>query len=713
MPEPPVVAMKLCAVILAGILMCGGFVRADDALENGISYGAVSTSCGAADEREPWKAADVEFSGIIPNRGLGPEDFAGGGLKIEVDPSMLLITDDPVGVVTRAARNWTIPGTYLRFQIVGPGEGGNLIRAENIRQAARATVGRPGWGADAFLDIVLDVPFSRGDESLVAVLTHEMGHWLGFDHSFLGSTVMFPVLTDRINWVDPDQTAKAVARYTDGPNSLAEIRGRVTRGGAGLSGARVNFLGSNGRTAFGTFADEQGNYHTPVWPGTYRLVVDPNDGPAVDGNFIGTYPGGPLDFITVESPDEIIVDAGEVSTANLDVPVGGDTAFKITTAEPTTCSPGGGVQTVRIYYEGAGLDEIEAVEPLSDDITIIQVTGVVGLLEAFFDVDRDALPGPRAFRMRKTNGSFTIVPGIVGVVAPLRLTAPAYELQAVSGSPVTVSWVDFVPRGAVAQFVLSVSQDGGQVWSEIGRATPQQSSIEWIPDTDFVTAALRFRIEALDAIGAVLAIDETIISVGLGLPARGGAVDRSPRTVRVVSPNGGETLIAGEATRVAWTIENPDRVSEQSVEASLDGGAHWTAVGDLTPVARSIEWIPEGRASAEVLVRVLVRDSDGVETADASDAPSRLRARPVVESVSLKVKGPNLVLKVKGEGFAPGIAVRINDLTVDLAATVASSGAQFKMKGTAEALHLKPPGQRNRIVVEVDGLVSVEATFVH
>lgn len=705
---------QICAVI-ALLVVTAGQAPGSNPGRSMTAAGAAPepARCGTVDHEATEKLADVEFPGIIPNRGLAPEDFADGGLKIEVDPSMLLITDDPVGVVERAMRNWTIPGTYIRFQIVGPGEGGNLIHAENIRQAARATVGRPGWGADAFLDMILDVPFSRGDESLVAVITHEMGHWLGFDHSFLGSTVMFPVLTDRINWVDPDQAIKAMVRYGDQPNSLAEIRGRVTRGGVGLSGARINLLGSNGRTAFGTFADPQGFYHAAVCAGTYRMIVDPNDGPAVDGNFIGTYPGGPLDFVTVEAASEITVDAGDVETADLDVPVGGDTSFKITTAEPTTCSPGGGTQAVSIYYEGADIDEIASVEALSDDVTIFQVTNVGGIMEAFFDVDRDALPGPRAFLVRKTNGTFTIVPGVVGIVAPLRLETPPYALPAAAGEPIVVSWIDLVPRGSVAQFVASVSQDGGQVWTEIGRATPQQSSLEWTPDAELETSALRFRIEALDAIGAVLAVDETIANIGLGLPARGAPADGRTRSVRLLSPNGGESLISGDAARVSWTVANPDGVVSQVVEASLDGGQRWEAVGSAGPTARSIEWTPDARPSDDVIVRVTVTDAGGGAVSDASDGTLRLRARPVIDGVSVKVKGANFVLKVRGSGFEPGAVVRMNDEIVAVPITVSASGGQIKLKADAAALHLKPPGQRNRIVVEVDGLVSAEATFVH
>jgi hypothetical protein len=87
--------------------------------------------------------------------------------------------------------------------------------------------------------------------------------------------------------------------------------------------------------------------------------------------------------------------------------------------------------------------------------------------------------------------------------------------------------------------------------------------------------------------------------------------------------------------------------------------------------------------------------------------------RPVVDGVSVRVKGGNLVVKVRGAGFEPGAIVRINDESVGVTPVVAASGAQIKLKGDAAALRLKPPGQQNRIVVEVDGLISTEATFVY
>lgn len=703
----PKLALALLPVILLGLL-----VRAPAAARAEMPERLV---CGAEDASAA-KTADVEYAGIVPGRGLAAEDFAGDGLLVVADPSLYQITNDPVGVLRRAARNWEIPGTMIRFNVVmGPVQGGNLVHAQNIRQAARATVGRPGFGARGSLDMILDVPFSRGDDSLVAVVTHEMGHWLGFDHSFLGSTVMFPVLTDRINWVDPDQTAKAVARYGVGANALGEVRGTVTRNGAPLVGARINLLGANGRTAFGTFAGSDGVYHVPVFAGTYTLVVDPNDGPAVDGNFIGTYPGGPLDFVTFEVPDPLVVSAGQSVSADVEVPAGGDFEFRITTAEPTTCSPGGGTQGVTIYYTGASPSEIASVDALSPDVHIFNITDSGGKLAIFFDVDREALPGPRAFRLRKTNGAFAIVPGIVGVVAPLWLDAPHYAVPAEPGAPASVTWFNELPRGGASQIVVAISADGGASWDEIGRVDASATtSVPWHPDPNLVTSALRVRIQGVDAIGTVLASDESIFNIGLGEPARGietGGPDTAAPEVRVTAPNGGEVYIGGETARIAWTASDDTGLAEQEVEVSLDGGHKWTSLGTVAPTARGLDWRPEAKPTAALVVRVTARDRAGNASSDVSDQAASVRVRPEVTRVTLKSKGSGFVLKIKGSGFAPSAVVRVNGEALTVPVSFNATSGALKIKGDAAALHLNDAGQPNTLVVEVDGLTSAEASF--
>jgi hypothetical protein len=671
--------------------------------------------CGTSARATQARGGPIEYAGIIPGAGLTDDDFADGGLLIEADPSLYQVTNDPIGVLTQAARNWEIPGTMIKFRVEGAGAGGNLVSAVNVRQQAYAKVGRPGYGARRKLWIKVDVPYQDGDERLVSILTHEIGHWLGFDHSFLMSTIMSPSLNDRINWVDPDQVAKAVARYGTAPHAVGWVEGRITRNGAGLSGARVNLLGANARTAFGTFASADGSYRVPVYPGVYRLVVDPNDGPGVKGNFIGTYPGGPLDFVTYEAPEPVVVSSGETSVADAAVP-GGDYQFRITTVEPITCAPGSSAERVKIYYVGALPEEIAGVDSLSPDIRITGVSDAGGQIWVYFAVDRLAMPGPRAFRLRKTNGAFAILPGAVGVVSRFRLGAPHYTLRAEEGAPLRVEWSAALPEGDPAAVAVSASVDGGREWEEIGRVPGDRTFFDWQPGGGLVSSALRVRVEVLNVLGERLAVDESPFNIGLGEAARGGVgaetgPDAGPPAVLVQGPNGGEVLAAGEPIRVTWSASDDVGIVSQSVEVSLDGGSSWEAIVAVGPIPRAHEFVPDARARGALLVRVTARDAAGNSGSDQSDAAAEVRARPAVERVTLKPTGGGYLLRVSGTGLAANAAVRVNGEAVDVPATFDAARGRLRLRGGAEDLHLNPDGQPNTLVVEVDGLASAEVTF--
>jgi hypothetical protein len=367
---------------------------------------------------------------------------------------------------------------------------------------------------------------------------------------------------------------------------------------------------------------------------------------------------------------------------------------------------------VTIYYEGAEPSEIAAVESLSPDVHIYNVTDRGGEMDVFCNVDRAARLGPRAFRVRKTNGATAIVTGIVGVVAPFWLGAPPYTLEAGAGAPVEISWTNFVPRDEATTAEVSVSVDGGAAWEELGRVEARTTSFVWQPDPGLVTSALRFRIRALDAVDTELAIDESVFNIGLGRPARGGATggaDTTAPAVRVTSPNGGETLAGGEPVQIAWEADDDIAVASQEVEVSVDGGGRWAPVGAAPATARTIAWTPAAKPADAVLVRVTARDRAGNAATDASDAAARVRLRPSISRVTSKPKGAEIALKIKGTNLAAGAVVRINGEAVGVA--VAFSRGALKLHGDAAALHLAPPGATNAVVVEVDGLASAEAEF--
>jgi hypothetical protein len=250
------------------------------------------------------------------------------------------------------------------------------------------------------------------------------------------------------------------------------------------------------------------------------------------------------------------------------------------------------------------------------------------------------------------------------------------------------------------------------VWEEVGRVDAGTTSLAWRPDDGLATSAMRVRVQALDGVGAELAVDESIFNVGLGRPARGeatGGADVVAPTAAVLSPNGGETLAGGEPVRVRWEADDDVGVASQQVEVSADGGRRWTSLGALPPSARGVDWTPDAKPSDAVLVRVTVRDIAGNATTDASDGAARVRLRPSIARVTAKPKGSEVRLKIRGANLAAGAAVRINGEAVSVPVSFARGA--LGLRGDAAALHLRPAGETNTLVVEVDGLASAEAEF--
>lgn len=709
--------MKIGVFFLALFLAFAGVVRADREPQKTANNGRERTRFACEiDDPEPDVAARgaLEFAGIVPGRGLSPEDFANGGLLIEVDESLYQVSANPAAVIRRAADFWEIPGTMIKFRVGGPGGGGNKIVARRINAAARATIGQPGWGARGILTMTLDVPFSGSDDTLASIIAHELGHWLGFDHSFLGESVMFPTLTNKLNWIDPDHTAKATARYAVDPNALGECRGRITRGGQPLSGARINLIDVADRTIFGTFSQPDGTYFLPVYSGTYRLFIDPNDGPAVAGNFRGTYPGGPLDYPTVEAAERVVISAGVTSNADVDVPTTGDAGFKITTAEPRTVAPGDLQQQILIYYVGASPSEIASVESFSPDVQVKQIFINGGEMAVYLDIESSALPGQHTFLLRKNNGAIAVVVGVVGVVGLLRLPRPHYSVEAAEGAPLQIAWESSFLTQSPSTYVVSSSLGYGSPWEEIGRVVGGERSLVWQPDPGLSSPALRFRVEAFDAVGFRMGVDESLINIGLGQPARGDVLDgpdTSAPEVEVLAPNGGETFAAAEALTVAWLASDDAALSAQTVEASTDGGRTWVQVAALGPSARAFVWTAADKSTDGLLVRVTARDVAGNQSSDTSDAAARLRQRPVVTDVSTRSKGDAIVLKIQGDHLAVGATVALNGAAVAVPVKFNATTKSLKLKGSAASLGLNPPGTPNTIVVTVDGLSSPEASF--
>ncbi|MBI4870217.1 MAG: matrixin family metalloprotease [Candidatus Riflebacteria bacterium] len=188
----------------------------------------------------------------------------------------------------------------------------------------------PSTGAFIDADIVFNTsqPFftavadsQRYD--LQSVLTHEIGHLLGLDHTAVLSATMFqstaPAATAQ-RTLAADDVAGLRTTYPGGATT-GNLSGQIAKSsGGGVLGAAVFAVDSHGVVAAGAFSETSlGNFTIRgLPPGTYSLGVEPLDGPMRQENLGGYYQvAGFFDtaFFTRLPAGSFTVNAGQTTSA--------------------------------------------------------------------------------------------------------------------------------------------------------------------------------------------------------------------------------------------------------------------------------------------------------------------------------------------------------------------------------------------------------------
>jgi Matrixin/IPT/TIG domain len=126
-----------------------------------------------------------------------------------------------------------------------------------------------------------------------SIVTHEVGHLLGLDHSALVSSVMVP-------FGMPSQLDQRTLAYDDiagvteiYPNPSAmpatgQIQGTIQSGAGPIFGAHVVAVDSSGTAVTSTLSQHDGSYIIRfLQPNTYRIFAEPLDGPVTVQNILG------------------------------------------------------------------------------------------------------------------------------------------------------------------------------------------------------------------------------------------------------------------------------------------------------------------------------------------------------------------------------------------------------------------------------------------
>ncbi len=128
-----------------------------------------------------------------------------------------------------------------------------------------------------------------------AIATHEIGHFLGLDHTAIVSATMNP--TGARGTVFPrslksDDIIGAATLYPETAflSATGGLRGRITNAGANVFGAHVVVLDAEGNAVVSTLTELDGTYQiSGLAPGSYALYAEPLDGPVTESSIGGQY----------------------------------------------------------------------------------------------------------------------------------------------------------------------------------------------------------------------------------------------------------------------------------------------------------------------------------------------------------------------------------------------------------------------------------------
>jgi hypothetical protein len=327
-------------------------------------------------------------------------------------------------------------------------------------------------------DIVLNPRYefstnlAPGTYDLQAILTHELGHALGCDHSSVPSDTMFSSMGVGEffqRYISGDATAFASLTYPNRTRaaSLGSITGRISSAGAGIFGASIIAINLDRNLIYSALSEPNGAYaiNGPV-AGRYVVYAEPLDGPATPDQLLvqgadAYYQGLNTSFRTVVAGEQLLGVNGAARNIEMNFAVPGgapvlnidrmgrgdpDSGLGYLSVGPVFANPGetlslwiGGLNTwkvaslsdIMILGTGVTLDPSRGLKILKNGSG-----GQVGL-SVLVHIEPDAAPGPRTVVLSVGDQRAASTGGIVIVGRALPATTLYFPYLKASSSQYT------------------------------------------------------------------------------------------------------------------------------------------------------------------------------------------------------------------------------------------------------------------------------------
>jgi len=174
----------------------------------------------------------------------------------------------------------------------------------------------------------------------------------------------------------------------------------------------------------------------------------------------------------------------------------------------------------------------------------------------------------------------------------------------------TGQYIEWLTTG-VTTLKVQYTTNNGSTWTDIGDFPAANGYCNWVAPS---SKSSQTRVRAFNIESTVNRDSSASLFSIFSLPNhnpdkyKGGAQDgynmasNLPDTIRVISPNGGESLYPTTSTTITWSYRHIDNIK---LEYSTDNGANWkTIVSDIPASQLSYTWSIPNTPSTECLLKI-------------------------------------------------------------------------------------------------------------